>query len=246
MRPEALLSEVGRRLHTGRHDLGLTMTEVARRAGVSTRYLRMAEAGQANLSLLKIASLARALRVPMRELCDLEVGGAPELRIALLGLRGAGKSAVGRSLAQKLEVPFFELDDMIEELAGMSLGQIFTIHGEQHYRELQREALESWLAQNGSGVLATGGSIVNDDSTFDRLRATCRTVWLRAAPEDHWQRVIEQGDLRPMRQHPRAMAELRELLVTREPRYSRADITVDTSTESPEGLVDRLAEWVAG
>lgn len=246
MRPEALLSEVGRRLHTGRRDLGLTMTEVARRAGVSTRYLRMAEGGQANLSLLKLASLARALRVPMRELCDLEVGGAPELRIALLGLRGAGKSAVGRTLAQRLEVPFFELDDLIEELAGMSLGQIFTIHGEQHYRELQREALETWLAQNGSGVLATGGSIVNDDATFDRLRATCRTVWLRAAPEDHWQRVIEQGDLRPMRQHPRAMAELRELLTTREPRYARADTTVDTSARPTSDVVEQLATWVAG
>ena len=246
MRSEALLAQIGRRLVSARRELGLTMADVAQRAGVSTRYLRMAEAGDANLTILKLAGLARALRVPLRELCDLDVGTAPELRIALLGLRGAGKSSAGRLLAQQLEVPFVELDDEIEDLAGMPLAQLFDIHGEEHYRTLQAEALETWLAQHGSGVLATGGSLVEDDATFDRLRATCRTVWLRADPAEHWQRVVDQGDLRPMRNHPRARQELAELLATRAPRYSLADTDVATGGRTPRQVADVIAGWVLG
>ena len=243
MRPDALLAEIGRRLARSRKDLGLTMTEVSSRAGVSTRYLRMAEAGQANLSILKLASLSRALRLPLRELCDLDLGGAPELRIALLGLRGAGKSSVGRVLAQDLEVPFVELDSLIEERAGIPLSEIFTLHGGEYYVQLQREALESWLAQNGSGILATGGSIVNEPATFDRLRSTCRTVWLRTSAEVHWTRVIEQGDLRPFKDRPRARRELKSLLKAREPQYATADLTIDTTEADPERIALAISSW---
>lgn len=243
MRPDALLAEIGRRLSTTRRNLGLTMTEVSSRAGVSTRYLRMAEAGEANLSILKLASLARALRMPLRELCDLDLGGAPELRIALLGMRGAGKTTVGRSLAQELEVPFVELDKLIEERAGIPLGQIFTMNGEDSYRTLQRESLESWLAQHGSGVLATGGSIVNDAETFDRLRSTCRTLWLKASPDEHWNRVIAQGDLRPMKDRPRARVEMEALLESRAPLYATADRAIDTSDMDPGQVAAEIASW---
>ncbi len=243
MRPESLLQEVGRRLRAARRDRDLTLKEAAGRAGVSTRYLRMAEAGEANLSLLKLAALARALRIRLADLCDLPLAAAPELRIALLGLRGCGKSSVGRALARQLEVPFVELDALVEERAGIPLGEVFSLHGDAFYRELQREALEAWLAQNGTGVIATGGSLVNDEDTFRRLRETCRTVWLRATPEEHWRRVVGQGDLRPIRDRPRAMTELRTLLESREPRYAQADLAVDTMDTDPTTLAHRISAW---
>lgn len=246
MRSEAILSEIGRRIVRVRRAQRLSCAEVARRAGVSRRYVAMAEAGQANLSLLKLAALATALRVPMRELCDVDLGHAPQLRVALLGLRGAGKSTVGRQLATELEVPFFELDRLVEDEAGMSLGSLFEIHGEAGYRERQRAALESWLEHHGSGVLATGGSIVNDDAAYGRLRATCRTVWLKATPEEHWQRVVDQGDMRPMRNNPRAMDELRNLLASREPRYALADLVAITSGHDAAGIAREVAAWVTG
>lgn len=244
MLPDALLHEVGRRLRQARAERGLSMTETAAKAGLSTRYLRMAEGGQANLSLLKLASLARALRVPLSELCDLELSDAPDLRLALLGVRGAGKSSLGRRLAERLEVPFVELDNLVEERAGMSLAQLFTIHGEAFYRELQAESLEAWLAQHGSGVLATGGSLVEDDKLYDRLRATCRTVWLDAKADTLWQRVVEQGDTRPMRDNPRARSDLHALVDARTTRYARADVTLSTDEMSIEDVVDRLCAWV--
>jgi len=246
MRPEAVLAVVGKRLAAARARAGLTLGETARRAGVSRRYVSMAENGDANLSLLKLAALANALRLPLRELCDLDLGGAPTLRIALLGLRGAGKSTVGRALARRLEVPLFELDRLVEDRAGMSLGPLFEIHGEARYRELERAALEDWLERHGSGVLATGGSIVSDEPAFARLRATCRTVWLKASPEEHWQRVVDQGDMRPMRNNPRAMAELRQILAAREPSYALADFTAITSGHDAEGVAEEIAAWAAG
>lgn len=243
MRSEALLAEIGRRLHEARESAKLTATEVAARAGLSRRYLALAEAGKANLSVLKLAALARALHLPMRTLCDLDIGSAPELRIALLGVRGSGKTTIGRQLAQELEVPFVELDSIVEDLAGMGLGPVFSIHGEKYYRQLQHDALERWLSQHGSGVLATGGSIVEDARTFQRLCSTCRTVWLRSTADDLWDRVVQQGDLRPMRQNPRAMAELRELLERREPLYAKADLDVDTHDREPEQVVTAISEW---
>ena len=211
---------------------------------MSRRYLAMAEAGQANLSLLKLAAIAATLKVPLRELCDIDVGRAPDLRVALLGLRGAGKTTVGRALARALEVPFFELDQLVEDRAGLRLSAIFEIHGEAFYREQQRAALEHWLASHGSGVLATGGSIVHDEETFQRLRTTCRTVWLKAAPEEHFQRVVDQGDLRPMRGNPRAMNELKAILAARESRYALADLAVPTTGKTPQQIADEIAAWV--
>jgi XRE family aerobic/anaerobic benzoate catabolism transcriptional regulator len=244
MRSDHILGEVGRRLAAARARRGLGLGELAKRANVSRRYLTMAEAGEANLSLLKLAALAGALKVPMRELCDVDVGAAPELRVALLGLRGAGKTTVGRALAHALEVPFFELDELVEERAGLRLSAIFEFHGEHVYREHQRAALEDWLATHGSGVLATGGSLVNDEEAFQRVRSSCRTVWLKAAPEEHFQRVVDQGDLRPMRGNPRAMNELRAILAAREPRYAQADRTVMTTGKTPQAIADEVVRWL--
>jgi XRE family aerobic/anaerobic benzoate catabolism transcriptional regulator len=242
----AILAEIGRRARAAREEAGLSLTETARRAGLSRRFLTLLEGGEANVSVLRLAALAATLRLPLRELCDVEISHAPPLRVALLGLRGAGKSTVGRLLAQRLEVPFFELDALIEERAGMPLRTLFDTYGEGFYREQQLGALEAWLAQHGSGVLATGGSLVMDAAAFARLRATCRTVWLRAAPDEHFQRVVDQGDLRPIAGRSRAMTELKAILAAREPLYAQADRTEETSGRAPEKVSAEIAQWLTG
>lgn len=235
-----ILIELGRRLRESRQRAGLSVTALAERAAVSRRYVTDAEAGRANLSVLKLADLAQALGLPLRELVDLPASAHRGERIALVGLRGAGKSTVGRALALSLEVPFIELDQRVEQIAGMTLAEIFHLHGEDHFHRLEREALEQVLSEGERMVIATGGSIVASPETFDRLRETCRTVWLKAEPHDHFQRVLEQGDRRPMANRPRAMGELVSILATRAPRYARCEIAVETSGRSVEPLVDEI------
>lgn len=160
--------------------------------------------------------------------------------IALVGLRGAGKSTVGPRLARRLKLPFVELDQRVEQAAGMTLAELFAMHGEAYYRRLERETLMALLAEPGGVVVATGGSIVNDRETFRLLRRRAVTVWLRARPEDHWNRVVAQGDRRPMAEHPHAMEELRALLAARERHYAEAEHVVDTWRHSVDGVVDTL------
>lgn len=228
-----LLAELGRRLRAARRARGLSVAELARLAGTSRRHVTEAEAGRANLSLLKLAALAEALSAPLGELCDLTPGVARGERVALVGLRGAGKSTVGRLLARDLEMPFVELDRRVEELAGLDLGALFDLRGAAGFHAAEAEALEQVLASGERLVLATGGSVVESPETFERLRVTCHTVWLRAAPEAHHQRVLAQGDRRPTRDHPRAMEELRAILRRRTPAYARCAHSVDTDGRTP-------------
>lgn len=232
-----ILSELARRLRQFREAAGYSLVEVAQRSGLSRRYLTEAEAGRGNLSILKLARLSQALKVPLKDLCDIDLGRHLVRRVALVGLRGAGKTTIGRRLALELEMPFVELDHEITEKAGLSLEEIFSMHGEAYYRRMEREALEEHLEKMGASVLATGGSLVTQAETYDRLRGTCFTVWLKADPEDHWQRTIRQGDLRPMRRHPDAMRELRAILSTRESLYAKADLAIDTSVVGVEDAV---------
>ena len=150
-------------------------------------------------------------------------------RVALIGLRGAGKSTIGAALAKKLDVPFFELDRLIEKASGVSLAAMFDLYGQAGFRRFERACLDDLLASQARFVLATGGSIVSEAATFRQLLATCYTVWLRATPEDHMKRVIAQGDMRPMAQSSEAMADLKRILGEREPLYAKASLTVDTS-----------------
>jgi XRE family transcriptional regulator, aerobic/anaerobic benzoate catabolism transcriptional regulator len=161
--------------------------------------------------------------------------------VALLGLRGAGKSTIGPKLAVRLGLRFVELDQAIEQAAGLSLAEIFVLHGESYYRRLERETVTALLADGTGMVLATGGGIVNDSQTYKLLRRRAVTVWLKARPEDHWNRVIQQGDQRPMAQHPHAMSELRALLTARERLYSEAEHVLDTSRVDVDGAVEKLA-----
>ncbi len=161
--------------------------------------------------------------------------------VALLGLRGAGKTSVGRRLARLLGVGFYELDDLVESAAGLRLEQIFELQGQARYRELEHEALGRFLRAHRSGVLATGGGIVTAPETYALLRQRCLTIWLRARPEAHWERVVRQGDRRPMQGNPAAMQELRALLAAREPLYALAQWSCDTHGRSVAAITRELA-----
>src|SRR5215475_2941929 len=165
--------------------------------------------------------------------------------IALIGLRGAGKSTIGPKLAARLSLRFVELDAAIERAAGLTLSEIFQIHGESYYRRIERETLMGLLSDGDGMVVATGGSIVNDKETYKLLRRRAVTVWLKARPEDHWNRVIQQGDQRPMAQHPHAMSELRALLAARERLYAEAEHVIDTARFDVEAAVEKLARELA-
>lgn len=241
---QGYLSRLGGRLRALREERGLALTELAREAGISRRYLTEAEAGRANLSLEVLLRLSGVLATTPAEL----LAGLDERRrerIALLGLRGAGKSSVGKELARRLEQPFVELDERVEELAGASLSELFDLQGTEAFRRYEAEALERVLASGERLVLATGGSLVTHAATFARLRETCRTVWLRAEPEEHYERVLGQGDRRPMRARPRAMEELRAILKAREPLYARCEVTVATSGKTPAAVARAVLEALA-
>ncbi|MGH8676996.1 MAG: helix-turn-helix transcriptional regulator [Burkholderiales bacterium] len=168
-------------------------------------------------------------------------------RIALIGLRGAGKSTLGARLARYLDVAFVELDREIEREAGTSLSEIFLLYGQAGYRRYERRCLEKVLDQNGRCVIATGGSIVSEPATYDLLLSSCFTVWLKALPEEHMARVVAQGDTRPMAGHVEAMEDLRRILAGRSMLYGQADLVVDTAgkrvEESLLELKKGVGEW---
>lgn len=235
-----VLRIVAGRVRVARRARKLTIRDLAERSGVSVRFLVHLESGRGNISIKRLADLAHALEIPPADLLrgDDEGHRRP---IALLGLRGAGKTTIGKQLARELHVRFVELDRRIEKAADMSLGEIFSLYGDEYYRRLERETLAQLLAEGRSTVLATGGGIVTSRDTYAMLKQSAITVWLRATPEDHWNRVVRQGDRRPMADHPEAMADLRALLAAREPLYASADYTINTSGRSTKAIVDEVA-----
>jgi XRE family aerobic/anaerobic benzoate catabolism transcriptional regulator len=237
MAVDAVLAGLGRRVRETRARRALSLRALAERAGLSERFLTQVESGRGNISVRRLDQLARALGTSASVLLT-DGGVAPAApTIALLGLRGAGKTTIGRRLARRLRVPFVELDRRIEEASGLPLAEIFRLHGEAYYRRLEQEQLERILDEEGPVVLAAGGGLVNSPESYALLKQRTVTVWLRARPEDHWSRVVQQGDRRPMEARPQAMAELRRLLASREPLYAQAAHTVDTSRLGvPEAL----------
>jgi len=160
--------------------------------------------------------------------------GARSSRVALIGLRGAGKSTLGARLAEDLGFPFVELSGQIEQFAGCTIAEIQALYGLNAYRRYERRALEEAIQIYPEAVIATPGGLVSDAATFNLLLAHCTTVWLRASPEDHMRRVMAQGDLRPMAASREAMDDLKGILAGRAPFYSKADFTVDTSAQPLE------------
>ncbi|MCB9674389.1 MAG: helix-turn-helix domain-containing protein [Alphaproteobacteria bacterium] len=267
------LNELGIRVRDARNDRGWTQRELAKRAGMSLRFLGQLEGGTANVSVVRLAEVASALGVSLvtlvaglgdvRDAADRIAGHVATLdpaasdallgaatparvaKIALIGLRGAGKSTIGRAAADALGWPFVELDASVQQRAGLRLSDLFEMHGSAGYHRFCREALEDLVATPGPAVVEVGGSVVADAACWALLDRHTRVVWLRASPRDHLDRVAAQGDTRPMQGFRDALARLQGLLDAREPLYRRADVTIDTGAGGIEGSVERLREVAA-
>jgi len=240
-----LLVLVGARLRRRRLALQMTQARLARAAGVSPRFLVQLEKGTGNISVARLADVCAALGIALSDLFAGLGPGGPDL-VALVGLRGAGKSTVGRALAAERDCRFVELDREVERLSGMRMGELFELRGDSGYRQFEAQAYERVLAAGGPCVVAAGGSLVTRPETWHRVRATARTAWLQAPPEAHLERVRAQGDLRPMRGRPDALGELRAILAERAPLYGEADVALDTEALGPEGTVAALSAWLDG
>src|SRR6266849_8631533 len=162
------------------------------------------------------------------------------MRVALIGLRGAGKTTLGSRLAGESHVPFIEMDREIERDTGMPLAEIFALYGQSGYRAIEKRTLERVLNENERAVLSVGGGVVSEKETFDYLLSHCYTVWIKAQPEEHMTRVMAQGDFRAMAGNDQAMEDLRRILEAREPLYRQADMELDTSGTSAEESFSKL------
>ena len=193
-------------------------------------------------------------RLPRHRIPDLlarlerEAGSERETRrqrIALIGLRGAGKSTLGGQLARELKVPFVEMDREIESESGLPLSELFSLYGPSGYRRFEGRCLTRIVKEYPKAVIAVGGGIVSESGTYEFLLANCFTVWLKASPSEHMQRVVAQGDMRPMADSSEAMEDLKRILAGRESQYRKADDVVDTSGQTEEASIARLRESVA-
>ena len=167
-------------------------------------------------------------------------------RIGLIGLRGAGKSELGKILAEKLDIPFIELNQLIEIEYGGSLDDLFSLAGQPAYRRYESRCLDRALFENANAVIATGGGIVANQRAFASLLERTHTVWIQASPEEHMARVLAQGDLRPMADNREAMRDLRQILAAREQEYGRAEAQLDTSGCSVAQSAGELVKLVKG
>jgi len=245
-RPEALyLAQLGERVRAWRAGQGMTRRRLAAVSGVSERYLAQLEAGRGNISILLLRRIANAMEVPVEILVREHDGEPRHARVALVGLRGAGKSTLGQKLARALDVPFVELDREVEREAGASLAEVFAMYGQEGFRRFERKALARVLKDHPRAVIAAGGGIVNEPETWRILHDNCFCVWLKASPEEHMKRVMDQGDMRPFHGRAAALDEIRRLLAEREPLYARADAAIDTSGRPLRASLAELRALVA-
>lgn len=217
--------------------MGIPLSDLVRDEPEPPVELRLLTQSLARLSPQQLAQARRLITDRFGAL-----SGDRRSRIALIGLRGAGKSTLGARLAQRLGVPFLELDREIERESGLALGEIFDLYGQAAFRRHERRALESVLRRHPRAVIATGGSIVSEPGTFDLLLSSCFTIWIKAAPEEHMARVVAQGDLRPMADNAESMDDLRRILAGRTALYAKADVAIDTAGKDVEAS---FAELVA-
>src|SRR5919198_335148 len=223
---DAYLTRLGERVRAWRTEHGMTRKTLSAASGVSERYLAQLEAGQGNISVLLLRRVAHAMGVAVERLITEE--DTQRSRIALLGLRGPGKSTIGEKPAEALGVFFIELDREVEKEAGANLGEVFAMYGQDAFRRFERRALERVLAEQPRAVIATGGSLVTDPGTYELLLERCRCIWLKASAQEHMARVLAQGDTRPFKDRngrgtgrSSALDEIRKLLADRERLYGR-------------------------
>jgi XRE family transcriptional regulator, aerobic/anaerobic benzoate catabolism transcriptional regulator len=194
------------------------------------------------LERLPANRLQETLRRLTRELAHEEK--SRRSRIALIGLRGAGKSTLGAKLSREMNVPFIELDREIEKDAGIALAEIFSLYGQAGYRRIEKRTLDRVLKDHARAIISIGGGVVSEKETYDRVLTNCLTVWVKASPEDHMSRVIAQGDFRVVGDNNEAMDDLRRILEARETLYRRADIHLETSGESVDESFAKLKQAV--
>ena len=187
-----------------------------------------------------------ATQKKINNMLNLEItGNTKQKRICLIGLRGAGKSTLGAKLSSKTDTRFVELNDEIEALCGISIQEIMDLYGQEGYRKLEQQALKQITRQSDDIIVAAAGGVVNEEETYSYLLEHFHTVWLKATPEEHISRVIEQGDERPMAGNPEAMTTLRSILISREAHYQRADRIIDTSGQTVKNSTDEIAKTVS-
>ena len=240
---DAYLARLGERVRAWRAEHGMSRKALALASGVSKRYLAQLEVGRGNISVLLLRKLARAMGVAVERLVREEQ--ALEKPIALIGLRGAGKSTLGAKLAALLDVPFVELDREVEKEAGAPLAEVFAMYGQDAFRRFERRALERVLNTDARAVIATGGSLVTNPGTYELLIERCRCVWLKATAQEHMARVLAQGDTRPFKGRSAALDEIRKLLTDRERLYRRAGAVIDTSGKSVRQSLAELKRVLA-
>ena len=243
-----LLRDIGTRVRTERLKRGMTRKMLAEQCQTSERYLAQIESGAGNPSVLELDSLAQAFELDPVDLMPARRLAAPNRqaanrarRVALIGLRGAGKSTLGAKLAERLGAPFVEIDKMIEKEHGAPVATLFEVYGQATFRRYERECLERIIAGHENAVIATAGGLVADDTTYAQLLDQTHVIWLQASPAEHMRRVMDQGDFRPMAHNRNAMNDLVAILSARAPSYGRAHARLDTSGREITACVAELA-----
>jgi len=243
----ALINQVATRVLTVRKSKRLSRRELSELSGVSPRYLVRLEAGEGNISIGLLQRIAVALERPIEWFVSSEPQQLRERkaeRICLIGLRGAGKSTLGSGVARELDLPFIELNQEIECSAGMPVAEVIAMYGDEGYRRLEADTLKEIVAKQERFVLAVAGGVVEQAKTYADVLERFHTVWLQADPADHMERVHAQGDLRPMAGNPQAMDQLRDILKTRESRYSQAEHHINTSGKTVDASIAELIALV--
>lgn len=240
-------ADLGGRIRALRDGRGMSRKLLARTSSVSERYLAQIESGNGNISVMLLRRVAHALGVAIGDVLepDDEADAVPRRRIALIGMRGAGKSTLGAMLADALHLPLTELKHEVTCETGLPAGEVIALYGHAAYRRIERRVLARVAREQAQAVIVAGGGIVDEEDAFDLLRANCYTAWIKARPEEHMARVLAQGDLRPMAGNARAMDDLKRILAARDAMYRRADVTIDTSGETAQQSFAKLRAAVA-
>ena len=262
------LAILGERLKGLRSDKGWSQKRLCDAAGVSSRFLIQLESGESNVSIVRLADIALALDcslvtllrglsgksdlldemavavhdMPPSQRSEFVVRFKPKSKIALIGLRGAGKSTVGRGVSELMGCSFVELDRLVESREGMTVAEIFEYHGGGWFAKASLAALRSITREDGAAVIEVGGSMVLDSDAWEEISSNCQSVWLTASPETHIERVLAQGDTRPMAGRADPLEELRRIISSRTPLYKRAHLHIDTEKQGLDGSIAAIAE----